>query len=128
MEATPNSIPRIRAIANVVSVGSAGYRKLVTTGGVASGWAAEDGARAETATPTFAEIAPPMGDLFANPAASQAMLADAGFDVECALAREIAAELARVEGHAFVNGRSEEHTSETQSLMRITIAVFCLKT
>src|SRR3546814_13276641 len=82
MEATPNSIPRIRAIANVVSVGSAGYRKLVTTGGVASGWAAEDGARAETATPTFAEIAPPMGDLFANPAARQALLDDAGFRSE----------------------------------------------
>lgn len=33
----------IRAIANVVKVGSAGYRKLVTTGGTPSGWAAEDG-------------------------------------------------------------------------------------
>src|SRR3546814_658191 len=104
IEATLNSISPIRAIANVVSVGSAGYRKLVTTGGVASGWAAEDGARAETATPTFAEIAPPMGDLFANPAASQAMLDDAGFDVESWLASEIAVEFARAEGHAFVNG------------------------
>src|SRR3546814_1024106 len=57
IEATLNSISPIRAIANVVSVGSAGYRKLVTTGGV----------------------------------------------------------------------RSEEHTSELQSLMRISYAVFCLK-
>src|SRR3546814_15705261 len=73
IEATLNSISPIRAIANVVSVGSAGYRKLVTTGGVASGWAAEDGDRAETATPPVAEIAPPMGDLFVNPAASQAI-------------------------------------------------------
>src|SRR3546814_3493970 len=32
-------------------------------------------------------------------------------------------------GHVFVNGvkRSEEHTSELQSLMRISYAVFCLK-
>ena len=104
IQATLNSISPIRAIANVVSVGSAGYRKLVTTGGVASGWAAEDGVRAETATPTFAEIAPPMGDLFANPAASQAMLDDAGFDVESWLASEIAVEFARAEGQAFVNG------------------------
>src|SRR3546814_4934635 len=28
---------------------------------------------------------------------------------------------------AFVTGRSEEHTSELQSLMRISYAVFCLK-
>src|SRR3546814_6613740 len=27
----------------------------------------------------------------------------------------------------FANGRSEEHTSELQSLMRISYAVFCLK-
>src|SRR3546814_1046450 len=28
---------------------------------------------------------------------------------------------------AWINGRSEEHTSELQSLMRISYAVFCLK-
>lgn len=94
----------IRAIANVVRVGSSGYRKLVATGGVASGWAAEDGARAETATPTFAEVAPPMGDLYANPAATQAMLDDAAFDLEGWLAEEIAQEFARAEGAAFVAG------------------------
>src|SRR3546814_9760529 len=31
------------------------------------------------------------------------------------------------EWRAFRNGRSEEHTSELQSLMRISYAVFCLK-
>src|SRR3546814_8420611 len=31
-------------------------------------------------------------------------------------------------GHALQHGRSEEHTSELQSLMRISYAVFCLKT
>src|SRR3546814_3846420 len=30
-------------------------------------------------------------------------------------------------GRAFVGERSEEHTSELQSLMRISYAVFCLK-
>src|SRR3546814_982176 len=30
-------------------------------------------------------------------------------------------------GHTSVPGRSEEHTSELQSLMRISYAVFCLK-
>jgi predicted phage gp36 major capsid-like protein len=74
----------IRQIANVVKVGSAGYRKLVTTGGTPSGWAS--------------------GELYANPSASQAMLDDAAFDVEEWLATEIATEFARAEGAAFVTG------------------------
>ncbi|WP_417819054.1 phage major capsid protein [Tritonibacter scottomollicae] len=97
-------ISPIRAIAQVVQTGSAGYRKLVTTGGTASGWVSETAARPETATPEFAEIAPPTGELYANPAASQAMLDDAGFDLENWLASEIAIEFARAEGAAFVNG------------------------
>jgi HK97 family phage major capsid protein len=98
------TISPIRAIANVVKVGSAGYRKLVTTGGTPSGWVSETASRPETDTPVFAEIAPPMGELYANPAASQAMLDDAAFDVEAWLAEEIAAEFARAEGAAFVAG------------------------
>ena len=97
-------ISPIRALAQVVQTGSAGYRKLVATGGTASGWAGETAERPETDTPSFAEIAPPSGDLYANPAASQAMLDDAGFDLESWLSSEIAMELARAEGAAFVNG------------------------
>ena len=67
------SISPIRAIANVVKVGSAGYRKLVTSGGTASGWVSETADRPETGTPSFIEIAPPFGELYANPAASQAI-------------------------------------------------------
>jgi hypothetical protein len=94
----------IRSVANVVRVGTAGYRKLVTTGGTPSGWAAETAARPETASPVFIEIVPPMGELYANPSASQAMLDDALFDVEEWLANEIAAEFAKAEGTAFVAG------------------------
>ena len=97
-------ISPIRALAQVVQTGSAGYRKLVTLGGTASGWVGETAARPETDTPEFAEIAPPTGELYANPAASQAMLDDAGFDLEAWLASEIALEFARAEGAAFVNG------------------------
>jgi len=101
---TLKTVSPIRQIANVVKVGTAGYRKLVATGGVASGWASETGARAETTTPVFNEIAPSFGELFANPAASQAMLDDAQFDVESWLAYEIAMEFAKAEGSAFVSG------------------------
>ncbi|KAB7648177.1 phage major capsid protein [Polymorphobacter fuscus] len=94
----------IRAIAQVVDVGSANYRKLITTSGVISGWVSETAGRPETDTPDFAEIAPPMGELYANPAASQAMLDDAMFDVEAWLGGEIGREFARAEGIAFVGG------------------------
>ncbi len=104
IDATLKAISPIRSVANVVQVGSAGYRKLVTTGGTPSGWASETGPRGETATPVFTEIVPPMGELFANPSASQAMLDDAAFDVETWLAGEIATEFAKAEGSAFVNG------------------------
>lgn len=94
----------IRSIAQVVDVGSANYRKLITTSGVISGWVSETAGRPETDTPDFAEIAPPMGELYANPAASQAMLDDAMFDVENWLGAEIGREFARAEGVAFVTG------------------------
>ena len=97
-------ISPIRAIAQVVQTGSAGYRKLVSTGGTASGWVSEVTGRPETDAPSFAEIAPPTGELYANPAASQAMLDDAGFDIESWLASEIAMEFARAEGAAFIGG------------------------
>ncbi|MGE4429136.1 MAG: phage major capsid protein [Sphingobium sp.] len=104
IDAALKAISPIRAIANVVRTGTAGYRKLVSSGGTPSGWASETGARDETGTPTFHEIAPPWGELYANPAASQAMLDDAAFDVEGWLAGEIAQEFARAEGAAFLNG------------------------
>lgn len=98
------NISPIRSIAQVVQTGTAGYRKLVTTSGTASGWVSEVAGRPETDSPNFAEIAPPTGELYANPAASQAMLDDAAFDIETWLAEEIAMEFARSEGGAFVNG------------------------
>jgi HK97 family phage major capsid protein len=97
-------ISPIRSIANVVRTGTSGFRRLVSIGGAASGWVSETGARPETASPKLAEIVPPSGELYANPSATQAMLEDAAFEVEAWLANEIAAEFARAEGAAFING------------------------
>lgn len=97
-------ISPIRSLAQVVSTGSSAYRKLVATGSTASGWVSETAARPETDTPEFTEIAPPSGELYANPAASQAMLDDAAFNLEDWLVKEIASEFARAEGAAFING------------------------
>ncbi|MEO1220359.1 MAG: phage major capsid protein [Pseudomonadota bacterium] len=108
-------ISPIRSIAQVVQTGTSGYRKLVATGGTSSGWVSEVAPRPETDSPDFAEIAPPSGDLFANPAASQAMLDDAAFDLESWLANEIAAEFARAEGSAFVDGTG---TNQPEGFLR----------
>jgi len=102
--ATLKSLSPIRSIATVVQTGTSGYRKLVATGATVAGWVGETAARPETGARSFAEIAPPSGELYANPAASQAMLDDAMFDVEAWLADEIAREFAVAEGAAFVGG------------------------
>jgi HK97 family phage major capsid protein len=94
----------IRAIAQVVQTSTADYRKLVSTGGTASGWASQTATRSETTAPSFVEITPPSGELYANPSATQFMLDDAMFDVEGWLAGQIANEFARAEGAAFVSG------------------------
>lgn len=104
IDATLTAISPIRAIGNVVKVGSAGYRKLIASGGTPSGFVGFEDARPETNTPAFTEIVPPSGELYANPAVSQQMLDDAMFDVEKFLANEIATEFARAEGLAFVSG------------------------
>src|SRR3546814_10455639 len=50
-----------------------------------------------------------------------------------AVLKKVAGRVLPIEGvlgsvmHAGFDGRSEEHTSELQSLMRISYAVFCLK-
>lgn len=119
IEARLKDISPIRAIANVVQVGSALYKKLVATSGMASGWVSESAARPETATPQFAEIAPPWGELYANPAVSQAMLDDAVFDVENWLAGEIAMEFAKQEGAAFISGNG---TAKPKGFLTYTTA------
>jgi HK97 family phage major capsid protein len=110
----------IRSVANVVQVGSAGYRKLVTQVGVTSGWATEVGARPTTGTPVFNEVVPSFGELYANPAATQAMLDDAQFDVENWLASEISSEFAKAEGSAFVNG---DGVNKPKGFLSYSIAV-----
>lgn len=94
----------VRSVANVVQTSTSGFRRLISISGTASGWASETGARVETNSPKLAEIVPPLGELYANPSATQQMLDDAAFDVSTWLASEIATEFARAEGAAFING------------------------
>ena len=94
----------IRAEANVIAIGTSKYKKLVNVGGITSGWISETGARVETGTPTLQEIVPPLGEIYANPAATQTMLDDGNFNVEKWLSQELAEEFSYQENDAFVNG------------------------
>jgi len=106
VQETLRDISPIRKIANVVQVGTSNYRRLITLNNIASGWVSESDTSQQAATGTvkFGTIAPPMGELYANPSATQAMLDDSFFDLEGWLAQEIGREFARAEGAAFVGG------------------------
>lgn len=97
-------ISPIRQIAMVRSIGTSDYKKLVNLHGAASGWVGETAARTETNTPTLGEVIPTMGEIYANPAATQVMLDDVFFDAEGWLASEVATEFAQEEGAAFITG------------------------
>ncbi|MEP9352053.1 phage major capsid protein [Xanthobacter sp. KR7-65] len=94
----------IRALASVRVIGGGTYRKPFMTSGPASGWAAETAARPQTDSPVLAEIAFPAMELYAMPAATQALLDDAQVNVEEWLAQEVDAAFAEQEGTAFVTG------------------------
>lgn len=94
----------IRAIASVRSIGGATYRKPITTAGAASGWVGETGAISQTTTPTLAALDFPAMELYAMPAATQALLDDSQVDIEQWLADEVQIVFAEQEGAAFVSG------------------------
>ncbi len=94
----------MREIATVRTVAAGVFRKPVSTAGVACGWVAETAARPETDPATLALLEFPSADLYANPAATQALLDDAMVDLDEWLAAEVEDAFAAQETQAFVNG------------------------
>lgn len=94
----------IREIANVRTVSSSDYKKLVNTRGTASGWVDEDDARTATNSSVMAQVTPFMGELYAYPQATQQMLDDVFFNAEQFIVDECYSEFAVKEGAAFVGG------------------------
>lgn len=97
-------ISPVRSVATVRQISTSDYKKLVSRRGAASGWVDEDDGRTATNTPTLAQVTPFMGEIYANPQATQTMLDDVFFDAESWLAGEIADEFAYQEGVAFITG------------------------
>ena len=94
----------MREIATVRTIGANIFKKPVSTAGVEAGWVAETAARDETDAPTLALLEFPAADLYANPAATQALLDDAFVNLDEWLAAECEDAFAAQETDAFVNG------------------------
>ncbi len=94
----------MREIATVRTIGAGVFRKPVSTAGIESGWVAETAARPETDPPVLALLEFPAADLYASPAATQALLDDAFVNLDEWLAAECEDAFAGQETQAFVIG------------------------
>jgi len=98
------TVSRIRELARVINITTGNYKKAHNLGGATSGWVGETESRPNTNTPTLAELDFPVMEIYAQPAASVGILADAGLDLANWLAEEVAITFAEQEGAAFWNG------------------------
>jgi HK97 family phage major capsid protein len=94
----------IRAISGVRQVSGNTYKKPFAITGAATGWVAETGARAQTNSPTLAELAFPTMELYAMPAATQTLLEDAAVNIDEWVADEVRIAFAEQENAAFISG------------------------
>lgn len=94
----------MRQLCSAITVSTDDYKKLVNLGGASSGWVGETAARPETTGPSLAQITAFMGELYANPAATQKSLDDIFFNAESWVSSEVATEFAEQEGSAFLSG------------------------
>ncbi|HVV94716.1 MAG TPA: phage major capsid protein [Hyphomicrobiales bacterium] len=94
----------IRAIAGVQTISAAVFKKPFATDGFAAGWVGETASRPQTDTPTLAELQFPAMELYAMPAATQALLDDNAVDLDQWIASEVETAFAAQETTAFVSG------------------------
>lgn len=104
IDRTLGSVSVMRQLASSITISTGTYKKLVNLGGAGYGWVGETSPRPETGTPTLAELAFNVMELYANPAATQTMLDDARVDLASWLGNEVSITFAEQEGAAFVTG------------------------
>jgi HK97 family phage major capsid protein len=98
------TVSPIRSIAGIRQVSGSVYKVPFATTGAATGWVGETAVRPQTNTPTLAELSFPTMELYAMPAATQAILDDSAVDIDAWLAEEVRVAFAQQEGTAFVTG------------------------
>lgn len=94
----------LRSICTVRRIGAGLFKKPVSISGAAAGWAGETEARIETQAPQLELLDFPAGELYAMPAATQALLDDGVADVDQWLADEVRDVFAAQETSAFIGG------------------------
>lgn len=94
----------IRSIAGVRTVSTAVLRKPFALNGAQTGWVGEADPRPQTGAPQLAELSFPTMELYAMPAATNALLDDAAVDIDAWLGEEVEQAFAAQEGAAFVSG------------------------
>jgi HK97 family phage major capsid protein len=94
----------MRQMCRVQTISTGSFSKLFNNRGTASGWVGETAARPETTNPTFGSVNYVVGEIYANPYATQQLLDDALVDLEAWLAGEVQTEFAFQENLAFVSG------------------------
>lgn len=94
----------VRRLVKVVRVGTSDYKELVNLRGANAAWVGETDTRSETNTPTFREVTPTHGELYAYPKASEWSLDDVFFNIEAWLSGEVAEAFAIAEALAVISG------------------------
>jgi HK97 family phage major capsid protein len=99
---TQVSVMRQQATVQQISTGE--FVRPVNKRGTAGGWVSERQARPETDAPQLGEDHFPVSEIYAEPAATRALLDDAMIDVEAWLANEVIMKFAEDESTAFISG------------------------
>lgn len=113
------AVSPMRSLVTVRTVGAGTFKKPISTAGVVAGWVAETAARPETDPATLNLLEFPAAELYASPAATQALLDDAFINLDEWLASEIEDSFADQETDAFVNGNG---TSKPKGFLNYTTA------
>lgn len=107
----------VRLARTVVTTGPT-YKKIVNLRGTTSGWVGETDPRTETSTPKLASIEIQVGELYANPKLTQAMIDDAMFDAEGFISTEISEEFSDQLAAALFSGNG---TNKPNGILAKTI-------
>lgn len=94
----------VMRLANVIEAESGVYKKLVNLRGTGAGWVGETDARPNTGTPKLMSVDIVIGEVYANPQATQQMLDDASFNVEQFIAEEVGEKFSDQLGAALISG------------------------
>ncbi|MCK5933442.1 MAG: phage major capsid protein [Fulvimarina manganoxydans] len=98
------AISPVRSLAAIRTVSGSVLKKPFAITGAQTGWVGETDQRPETSAPQLAELTFPTMELYAMPAATNALLDDAAVDIDRWIGEEVEQAFAAQESKAFVTG------------------------